>query len=316
MAAITGAFKTYESVGNREDLSDFIYDISPTKTPFQTMIGKSSASGVYHEWQTEDLAAASTANAQLEGAETTRVTSAPTVRIGNYCQILSKNATVSGTQEAISKAGRKKEMAHQVLKRSKELKRDLEATITGVQGQVAGAAGTARKLRAIGSWLSSNESRQTTTTTGVAATAATAAPTDGTQRALTETLLKAVLLSAHRNGSEADTLMVGPFNKQAVSGFTGRTQARQNVDANTILGAASIYSSDWGDIKVVTNLFQRERDAWLVQPDMAGLAWLRPWTSHYLGKIGDADTKEIIGEVTLVIKNEKAHGVVADLTAS
>lgn len=314
MAAITGAFKTYEAVGNREDLSDFIYDISPTKTPFQSMIGKSKAKGVNHEWQTESLAAASTANAQLEGAETTRVTSAPTVRVGNICQIMSKNATVSGTQEAVDKAGRKEEMAKQVLKRSKELKRDLEATVLGVQGQNAGAAGTARKLRAIGSWLSSNESRQTTTTTGVAATAATAAPTDGTQRAFTETLLKAVLLSAHRNGSEADTLLVGPFNKQAASGFTGRTQARQSVSANTILGAASIYSSDWGDIKIVTDLFQRERDAWLVDPSMAAIAWLRPWESYNLGRIGDADTKEIIGEMTLEIRNEKAHGVVADLT--
>jgi hypothetical protein len=316
MAAITGAFKTYESIGNREDLSDFISMISPTKTPFQTMIGTKSASGVYHEWQTDALATAVTTNAQLEGAETTRVTSAPTVRVGNYCQILTKNATVSGTQEAISKAGRKKEMAYQVLKRSKELKRDLEATICGVQGQNAGAAGTARKLRAIGSWLSSNESRQTTTTTGVAATAATAAPTDGTQRAFTEALLKSVLLLAYQNGSEADTLMVGPFNKQAFSGFTGRTQARQNVESNTILGAASLYASDWGDIKVVTNLFQRERDAWLVDKDKASLAWLRPWASRYLGVIGDADTKEIIGEVTLQIDNEKAHGVVADLTAS
>jgi hypothetical protein len=125
-----------------------------------------------------------------------------------------------------------------------------------------------------------------------------------------------VLLLAYQNGSEADTLMVGPFNKQAFSGFTGRTQARQNVESNTILGAASLYASDWGDIKVVTNLFQRERDAWLVDKDKASLAWLRPWASRYLGVIGDADTKEIIGEVTLQIDNEKAHGVVADLSAS
>jgi hypothetical protein len=316
MAAVTGAFKTYESVGNREDLSDAIYSISPTDTPFQSAIGKTKASAVYHEWQTDALADAVSTNAELEGFEVTRVTSAPTVRVGNYCQILSKNVTVSATEEAISRAGRDKEMAYQLLKRSKELKRDLEKTITGVQGQNAGAAGTARKLRAIGSWLSSNESRQTTTTTGVAATAATAAPTDGTQRAFTETLLKAVIASCYTNGSDADEIHVGPFNKQAFSAFTGRTQSQQIIGAKTVNAAANLYASDFGDLKVVPNRFQRDRDAWVIDPSMLALAWLRPWKKSEIARVGDADTMMIVGEVTLQVKNEKAHGVVADLTTS
>lgn len=316
MAAITGAFKTYESIGNREDLSDIISNISPTATPFQSAIGKTKAHAVYHEWQTDTLADAVSTNAQLEGFEVPRTTSAPTVRVGNYCQILQKDVSVSDTEEAISKAGRKKEMAYQKLKRSKELKRDLEKTITGVQGQNAGAAGTARKLRAIGSWLSSNESRQTTTTTGVAATAATAAPTDGTQRAFTEALLKTVIASCYTNGGEPNEIHVGPFNKQAFSAFTGRTQSQQMIGAKVVNAAANMYASDFGDLKVVPNRFQRDRDAWVVDPDLLALAWLRPWSAKKIAPIGDAETEMIVGEVTLVVKNEKGLGVVADLTTS
>jgi hypothetical protein len=316
MAAVTGAFKTYESVGNREDLSDVISNISPTDTPFTSLCGKAKASAVYHEWQTDALADATTSNAELEGFEISRVTSAPTVRVGNYCQILSKNVTVSETQQAINKAGRKDEMAYQLLKRGKEIKRDLEKIITGVQGQNAGAAGTARKLRAIGSWLSSNESRQTTTTTGVAATAATAAPTDGTQRAFTETLLKAVIASCYTNGGEPKEVHVGPFNKQAFSAFTGRTQSQQIIGAKTVNAAANLYASDFGDLKIVPNRFQRDRDAWVLDGSMLALAWLRGWKRTPIATVGDAETTMIVGEVTLQVKNEKGLGVVADLTTS
>ena len=92
MAAVTGSFKTYDSVGNREDLSDVITNISPTETPFISMVaGKGKADGVYHEWQTDALAAVNTANAVVEGHAAPGSTSAPTTRTGNYCQISEKD---------------------------------------------------------------------------------------------------------------------------------------------------------------------------------------------------------------------------------
>lgn len=311
MAQITGSFSTYDAVGNREDLTDVIYNIDPTDTPFVTSVGRSSASAVLHEWQTDELAAVNTGNAVVEGFASPYSTSAPTTRVNNYCQILYKDVTVTGTQQAVKKAGRKDEMAYQIAKRGKEIRRDLEAIVTGPQGFSAGSDSVARKLRALGSWLATNDSRGVG---GAAATAATAAPTDGTQRAFSETILKDVIKQVYTSGGEATMLMVGPSNKQVVSGFTGRAQARSNVDRGTILGAASLYASDFGDLRVVPNRFQRDRDAFVLDPEMAAMAYLRGFQTDELAKVGDSESRQLLCEVTLEMKNEKAHGVAADLT--
>jgi hypothetical protein len=313
MAAITGSFKTYDAVANREDLTDEIYDISPSETPFVSAIGRTKAKNTYHEWQTDSLAAASSTNAQLEGVQFGYATSAPTTRNGNYCQISTKDIVVSGTERAMDHAGIDDFFVYQTMKKGKELRLDVDTAISQVQGQVAGDSTTARKTRALGSWLTSNVSRATN---GANATAATAAPTDGTQRAFTETLLKAVIKSAWDNGGKPDLLLVGSFNKQAASAFTGRTQARQNVSAATILGAASLYASDFGDIKIVPGRNHRARDAFLLDPEYAAVAYLRGFGVNNIAKVGDADAKQLIVEYALEMRNEKAHGVVADLTTS
>jgi hypothetical protein len=187
MAAPTGAFKSYEAIGNREDLSDFIYNISPTDCPFMSAVGSTTAKSTKHEWQTDALAAADDTNAQIEGDDVTGTTSSPTSREHNYCQISRKDVVVSNTQNYVHKAGREHEMEYQLLKRGRELKRDMEKILTGNQGYVVGNASTARKLRSVESWLSTNVSRGTG---GSSAAAATDAAKDGTQRAITETLLK------------------------------------------------------------------------------------------------------------------------------
>lgn len=315
MAAVTGSFKTYDATSNREDLSDIIYNISPTETPFMSSIGRTKASNVLHEWQTDALAAASTSNAVLEGDAVTRSTSAPTTRVHNYCQISRKDVTVSGTQMAVNHAGIKDMMAYQMAKKSKELKRDMESTFLTNQGEDAGDATTPRKLRSMNSWLSTNAKRATN---GGNATAATLAATDSTNalRTFTETILKDVIQSCYINGGEPSILMVGPVNKQKVSDFTGRSQARQTIDRERIQGAASLYASDFGEIKVVPNRFQRERDAWLIDPNMLAVAYLRSFTTFNLDKVGDADSKVILAEYTLEVKNEAAHGLAADLATT
>lgn len=316
MAAVTGSFKTYDAVANREDLTDAIYNISPTDTPFMSAIGRSKAQNVLHEWQTDSLAAASTSNAVVEGDEVSRTTSAPTTRVQNYCQISRKDVTVAGTQRAVNHAGIKDMLAYQFAKKSKELKRDMESILLTNQGMNAGDATTARKLRSLNSWLSSNVNRGTGGANATAATAGATDATSGSMRAFDEDILKDVIQKCYISGGEPSLLMVGPVNKQKVSTFTGRSQARQNIDRERIQGAASLYASDFGDLKVVPNRFQRERDAWLVDPDMASVAYLRPFTTFDLAKVGDADSKVILVEYTLQVKNEAAHGLAADLTTS
>ena len=157
MAQPSNTFDTYDSVGEREDLSDVIYNISPTDTPFLSSAAKTQATAVLHEWQTDSLASASTSNAVIEGDEATADSISATTRLSNSCQIMDKVITISGTQEAVDKAGRASELAYQIAKAAKELKRDMEATLTGNQAEVAGNASTARKFGSLGSWVATND---------------------------------------------------------------------------------------------------------------------------------------------------------------
>jgi hypothetical protein len=323
MTAQTNAFGSYQAIGNREDLSDIISKISPTRTPFMMLAGKSKADGKNHEWQTDALAAAVTTNAQLEGDVVTPTASTPTVRLNNYCQISRKDATVSGTQEKVSKAGRKSEMAYQMSKRMPELKRDMEAVLCSNQRGAAGATGTARKLRGLAAFNNTNTNRYTASTSGTkgknstAPNSATGAGTDaGNTRALTELLLKGVLATAYTNGAEIKNIMVGPHNKQVISTFAGRSGSREMVDKNKILGAADVYMSDYGDIKIFPNIFGRERDCVLLDPDMVSIAYLRPVFVKDLPVFGDAESKMIAAEYTLQVNNYGGIGVIADINTS
>ena len=152
MAVPTNTVTTFSAIGNREDLANIIYDISPMDTPFLSQAAKSRASAVYHEWQTDALEAAS-ANRKIEGDDATAATFVATTRVGNYCQISSKTISVSGTQRAVNAAGRADEFSYQLAKRGREIKRDMEFALTRNQGSSAGGTGTARSLASLESWL-------------------------------------------------------------------------------------------------------------------------------------------------------------------
>ncbi len=311
-------YKTYESVGNREDLTDVIYNISPTDTPFMSSVGKTKATAVYHEWQTDSLADASTANAVVEGADASSATLAPTSRIGNRTQISQKTIQIAGTLESIDKAGRKSEKAYQLSKASSELKRDMEKILLSNQAAVTGDASTARKLGSLQSWLETNVDLGTS---GVAGSDGTTARVDGTDRAFTETILKNVVKSCYENGGNPSVLMVTPTQKQVVSGFAGVAEQRYQAPSNkptTIVGAADVYLSDFGTLSVVPNRFMTaEADggeqAFVLDPEYAAIAYLRPFATNELAKTGDSEKTQLLVEYTLEVKNEAAHGIAADL---
>ena len=309
MAKVTNAFDTYSAQADREALSNVIYNISPQQTPFMSSIGKNNVKNVVFDWQTESLPTPSGAG-QLEGFELSRSAATATVRVSNVCQISSRDATVTGSQESSDPAGKKSEMAHQLSIMSKALKRDMEVALCQNNAKTTGAAGTARKTGGFESWITSNVSRGT----NGAGNGGGAAPTDGTQRALTEALLKSVLQSCFSNGGEPSMAICGPVNKQKISGFTGRSQARQFVDANTVEASVSIYSSDFGDLKIVPSNLSRERSLLLVDPEYAKVSFLRDFNVQDIAKIGDAETKMIVAEYGLEMSNQAAHGIVADLT--
>ena len=311
MAKVTNAFDTYSATADREDLSNIIYNISPMQTPFMSSIGKRNINNVVFDWQTESLPTPSSAG-HLEGFELSRSAATATTRVSNVAMISKRDATVTGSQDASDPAGKRSEMAHQLAIMSKALKRDMEEALCQKGAKTTGNATTARVTGGFESWITSNDSRGTSG----ASTGGGAAPTDGTQRALTETLLKDTLQLCFENGGEPSMAICGPHNKQVISGFTGRTQARQMIDANTVEASVSVYSSDFGELKIVPSNRSRERSLLLVDPEFAKVYYLRDFKTVAIATIGDAETKMIVVEYGLEVSNEAAHGVVADLNVS
>ena len=313
-------FTRYDAVGAREDLSDVIYNISPQDTPIMSSIGKTSAKAVYHEWQTDALASVNTSNALVEGADATAATLSATTRIGNYTQIVGKTVQVSGTLEAVDKAGRKSEKAYQLAKASAELKRDIEGIITANQGQSTGSSSTARVMGSLLSYIKTNTNKGSGTTAGAdPTTIGVSTRTDGTTRTFQESMLKDVVAKVFTSGGTPSVLMVSPALKQVVSGFTGLAQHRYNSTTAgeiTILAGADLYQSDFGVISIVPNRFMRTRDALVLDPEYAALAYLRPFQTIDLAKSGDSEKTQILAELTLEVKNEAAHGGIFDLSAS
>jgi hypothetical protein len=313
-------YTRFDAIGAREDLSDVIYNISPQDTPIMSSIGKTSAKAVYHEWQTDALASVNTSNALVEGADATSATLSATTRIGNYTQIVGKTVQVSGTLEAVDKAGRKSEKAYQLAKASAELKRDIEGIITANQGQSAGNSSTARVMGTLLSYIKTNTNKGSGTTAGAdPTTIGVSTRTDGTTRTFTEAMLKDVVAKVFTSGGTPSVLMVSPALKQVVSNFTGLSQHRYNSNTTgdvTILAGADLYQSDFGVLQIVPNRFMRTRDALVLDPEYAALAYLRPFQTNELAKSGDSEKTQILAELTLEVKNEAAHGGIFDLSAS
>lgn len=311
MAKITNAYDTYSATTNREALANTIFNLDPSATPFMSAIGTKNVNNVTFDWSTENLPSIS-AGGELEGFEISRATATPVVRQSNVCQINSVNVTVSNSQSNSDPAGKRSEMAHQMALLSKALKRNMEVAICQNQAKNNGNATTARATRSFEAWLSSNVSRGSGGSNG----SASAAATDGTQRALTETLLKGVLQSMFTNGAEPSMAIAGPFNKQVISGFTGRANTRQNVAEDTVSASISLYASDFGTLKIVPSNRSRDRSLLLVDPEYLKHSFLRQFQTIDISTIGDAETKMIVAEHGLEVSSEQAHGIVADLTTS
>ncbi len=320
MAIVTNTFTTFDAKGIREDLSNVITNIAPEETPFMSNIGRESVSNSLYEWQTDTLAAAA-ANKQLEGDDVTSFDAVTaTVRLQNYAQISRKTIVLSATEETVNKAGRRSELAYQIAKRGAELKRDQEFTMLNGAVAAAGNTTTARGTASLQAFIKTNYDMQTNGANPSYTTLPNSARTDGNVRTFTETILKNVIQQVWTAGGTPKILMTGPVNKQRVSGFSGIASSRFNIDGGarpaTIIGAADIYVSDFGNVQVVPNRFQRERDAFVIDPDYAKLMTLRPYQQVELAKTGDAEKRMLIVEWGHKVLAENAHGIAADLITS
>jgi len=319
MALLTNASTSYDikTSGTEEDVIDIkeiVYNISPTETPFVNSVGTRNVSNTVFEWITEELSATSTTT-DLEGDAISAAAASLTTRNSNVCQIMSRAVAVTGTQSAIKLYGKTSQMAHQMARRTKELKRSVEAALLSNQARNNGNATTARTSGMIGCWLDTNTSFDAGGADPV--TAGSTARTDSaTQRALTASIINTVMQSCYTEGGEPDRLMVGPFNKTVVSTLTGRSIAREMIDSNTAGANVTVFASDFGNLSVVTDRFQRERDAFLIDPEYWKVAYLRNFQVSEIGKTADAQTKFLVCEMGLESTQEAASGGIFDLTTS
>jgi hypothetical protein len=320
MAIVTNTFTTFDAKGIREDLSNIITNIAPEDVPYQSNIGRESISNSLFEWQTDTLAAAA-ANKQIEGDDVSSFDAVvATVRLQNYAQISRKTIVLSATEEVVNKAGRRSELAYQIAKRGSELRRDQEFTMLNGAVAAAGSTSVARGTASLGAFIKTNVDKQTDGTNPSYTTLPNSARTDGTVRTFTETILKNVIQQVWTAGGTPKILMTGPVNKQRVSGFSGIASSRYNINGGekpaTLIGAVDIYVSDFGQVSVIANRFQRERDAWVLDPEYAKMTVLRPYQKIDLAKTGDAEKAMLLIEFGHKVLAENAHGLAADLITS
>lgn len=311
MAAPTNTYASYDQVGIREDLEDTIYNIDPDDTPFYSMVAKTKAKATQHDWQTDALRA-SADNKHLEGDDTIATARTPTVRLNNQCQIFKESATISGTDTGLDKAGRAGEMAYQIVLATKEMKLDIEKALFSNNAKVARDSSTAGELAGLPAWLKTN------TSNGSGASDPTGdgsdARTDGTQRAFTQTLFDGVMQEIWVAGGKPDCVYLSSGQMDAALGFTGNNNQRNTAGEGKVSNTMTFYSTPWGQVKWVMSREHRARDAFIVQKDKWAVANLRPVKNSPLAKTGDSEKRQIVAELTLVSRNEKASGAVYDLT--
>jgi hypothetical protein len=316
MTQPTSTFSTYDAVGNREDLSDIVYNVDPTETPFLSSMPKGKATSTKHEWQTRALTAASGSNAVIEGDDATTDAGTANSRIFNYRQISDKVALVSGTQEAVNKAGATSEMARQMADRMKELKRDVETTLLQNVAYVAGTDTLAAKCAGLSTYIKTNISKD------AGGTAATGDGSDvytdsGTTRTLTEDLVEAALSTGWDNGAKPTKGFLNSFQKRKFATFSGSSSKHIDGATKKVVNSVDFYIDPLGTEISLVPCRQMPTDMiYFIDPEYVKFCTLRNFTTHDLAKTGDSIRKQILVEYTMEVCNEKAHCGVYDLAAS
>lgn len=338
MAVPSGTFQTYQAIGNAEDFEDAIFMISPTETPFLTMAKRLKATNRTHQWQTDELAAASATNATIEGDDASADTAIPTVNLKNQCQLLDKVAFVSDVQEVTDKYGRTSEMKYQMAKRVKELKRDLESALCQNNAGTAGAAVSAALMASLESWLAykGKQAASIKTANGTSVGEGTAqttpgfttangmpvtAPTDSTSAgSVSESILKRVIADTWTEGGDPRVLLCSAGVKQkistAFSGVATRFRSVSSGDQAEITGGADLYVSDFGEHKITPSRFVRSSVLFGIDPDYVGVAYLEPFSQIPLARTGHADKRLVKVNATLVLQNPFAHFKIGDIDSA
>lgn len=330
MPKVTNAFTTYSAVGNREDLSNAIYNIDPFDTPVMSAIRRRNVKNRIFDWQTEflplvaqpSIAGAPAAgtpgapNAQLEGFLLSNNPAQPTIRKNNCTQISERDATVSGSQEESDAAGKGSEMAHQMAMASKVLKSDIEMAACSRQARNDGndSGPTARVTEGIAHWLGKAVDKNSnpaaavapgTVTTGlpVLQTDAFAAVAAGSQVQITESILGAAMQQAYTNGASPTLWVVPPGVKRTVSTFTGRSTTQVLVGKTEVVSTVDVLATDFGRVKCIPSRWIAPDIGLLIDPDYLAIAFFRSFRQYLMARVGDAESRMIVVEWGVEARN-------------
>lgn len=289
--------KTFDLIGKKEQIQDYITLIAPSDTPFQSAIKTESVEGTLYQWMEDQLRAVAL-NAKLEGATPADSTRDQPVMRSNGTQILEETYRISGTSEAVKTYGRDKISAREMMKTGKLLKMDLEFSLVGnAQAYVVATSGVAGRFASVQAQI---DAATTTTVTGP----------------LTEVAIIGIHEKLYNAGSDATTLMVKPSDTKLIAAFsqaTARTTFLDNGD-KTITNVINVYESPFGTVRIVKNRRIVAANALIFDPKNWKLAVLRNWFREKLAKTGDSEQYMMVGEFGLKHNHRQASGILLALT--
>lgn len=304
-----------------EDVLEAIFNADQSKTPLLSEMSRGKADQNYHEWLRDDYDAPNKDNAAIDGDDASRTALGVPDRVANYCQIYTKSYGVSGRAQAVKKLGGvKNALAYHRAKKTIEIKRDLEARIVSSDAAVAGSGSVPSEMGGLGVLIYTNAVHGVGgSTTAHTSGAPTTAPVPGTARAFTEDLVKEACQKAFDQvGSAPGAVYLSSAHKQKFSTFTGIAGIRKETTGRkqaTIVGAADIYVSDFGDMEIVPHYMMKDAtNVYGLDLDKFSVDFLRPFETFPLAKTGDSTSEETLADVTLVAKVEKSSWKIADLT--
>ena len=316
MAQPTNTFDTYDSNSIKEDISTVIYNVDPSEVPLLSSIAKTSATNTLHQWQTDTLRSAVSTNKNIEGDATTAEARSAVAKLHNFTQIFKNAVTVSGTDQSVTNIGYGKQMTHEIVKVAKEQKTDIEASIFANLPSVAGNSTTARQLGGLTSYITSNVTNIGSGGANPSGSVPGAtARTNGTQTVFNQTKFDACMQSIWEKGGNPDTVYLSAAQMSRALGFVGNNNERATAQNGKVAQLLSIYMTPWGSVTFTPSRHQAARDVFILQTNMLALASLRPMKNEPLAKNGDNVTRQVLTEATLVVRNEKSLGLIADCTA-
>ena len=336
MPKVTNAFTTYQAVGNREDLSNVIYNIDPFDTPVMSAIRRRNVKNRLFDWQTEYLpnvaptvvpgtgAMDPATNAQFEGFALAPSQAQPTIRQNNVTQISKRDATISGSQEESDAAGKGSEMSHQMAMAGKVLKSDMETAMCSRQPRIDGndTGPAARVTEGITHWLARAKDKTGAVGGAIApATSVAGLPVLATDLfpaptgvPLTEAMVGDAMQKAYTNGA-SPTLMVVPSGpKRTVSTFTGRSTTQVLVGKTEVVSTVDVIATDFGRIKVIPSRWLPPDVGLLIDADYLAVAFFRSFKQYLMARTGDAETRMLIVEWGVEVRNPLAHILLNGIT--